>query len=68
MVRSVSIQDTESLPIVEMVEKVLSENIRENLSISNIANITGFNNTSFFYRSFKKQFDVTPSELRKNIK
>ena len=37
-------------------------------SISNIANITGFNNTSFFYRSFKKQFDVTPSELRKNIK
>lgn len=37
-------------------------------SISNIANITGFNNTSFFYRSFKKQFNVTPSELRKHIK
>ena len=34
-------------------------------SIASIANITGFNNTSFFYRSFKKQFDVTPSELRK---
>ena len=37
-------------------------------SITNIATITGFNNTSFFYRRFKKQFDVTPSELRKAIK
>ena len=37
-------------------------------SIASIANTTGFNNTSFFYRSFKKQFDVTPSELRKAIK
>ena len=37
-------------------------------SIANIANITGFNNTSFFYRSFKKQFGVTPSELRKPVK
>lgn len=37
-------------------------------SIANIANTTGFNNTSFFYRSFKKQFKVTPSELRKAIK
>lgn len=37
-------------------------------SIANIANITGFNNTSFFYRSFKKQFDITPSELRKTAK
>ena len=37
-------------------------------SISSIAAITGFNNTSFFYRSFKKQFDVTPTELRKTIK
>jgi transcriptional regulator GlxA family with amidase domain len=37
-------------------------------SIASIANTTGFNNTSFFYRSFKKQFDVTPSELRKTIK
>ena len=37
-------------------------------SIANIANITGFNNTSFFYRSFKKQFDITPSELRKTAR
>jgi AraC family cel operon transcriptional repressor len=37
-------------------------------SIASIATTTGFNNTSFFYRSFKKQFDVTPSELRKTIK
>ena len=37
-------------------------------SIASIANITGFNNTSFFYRSFKKQFSITPSELRKSIK
>ena len=36
--------------------------------ISSIATTTGFNNTSFFYRSFKKQFNVTPSELRKTIK
>jgi AraC family cel operon transcriptional repressor len=37
-------------------------------SVANIANITGFNNTSFFYRRFKQQFDVTPSELRKTTK
>ena len=37
-------------------------------STASIATITGFNNTSFFYRSFKKKFGVTPSELRKPIK
>lgn len=37
-------------------------------SIANIADITGFNNTSFFYRSFKKQFNLTPSDLRKTAK
>lgn len=36
-------------------------------SISNIAYTTGFNNESFFYRSFKKRFGITPSELRKKI-
>lgn len=37
-------------------------------SIASIADITGFNNTSFFYRSFKKQFNLTPSALRKTAK
>lgn len=36
-------------------------------SISNIAYTTGFNNESFFYRSFKKHFGITPLELRKKI-
>ena len=36
-------------------------------SISNIAYVTGFNNESFFYRSFKKHFGITPLELRKKI-
>ena len=36
-------------------------------SISNIAYTTGFNNESFFYRSFKKRFGITPLELRKKV-
>lgn len=36
-------------------------------SISNIAYVTGFNNESFFYRSFKEHFGITPLELRKKV-
>ena len=63
LVRSVSIQDTESLPIVEMVEKVLSENIRENLSISDIANEL---RVSIYYlmHAFKKQTGITIHEYK----
>ncbi len=34
-------------------------------SIANISYTVGFNNVTFFYRSFKKHFSVTPMELRK---
>ena len=61
--RSVSIQGKNNIPIVEMVEKMLSENIRENLSISNIANKL---NISVYYlmHVFKKRTGITINEYK----
>lgn len=36
-------------------------------SIANISFTVGFNNVTFFYRSFKKHFNLTPMELRKKV-
>ena len=35
------------------------------LTISEIANLTGFNNPKYFSICFKKQFELTPSEFKK---
>lgn len=63
LVRSVAIQDTTSLPIVEMVEKVLSDNIRENLSISDIASELHIS-TYYLMHIFKKQTGITINEYK----
>ena len=61
--RSVSSQDTAKLPIVEMVEKILSDNIRENLSISDIAKKLRI---SMYYlmHVFKKRTGITINEYK----
>jgi YesN/AraC family two-component response regulator len=37
------------------------------LPVKMIANEVGYENISFFYRIFKKHFECTPSEYRKEI-
>ena len=61
--RSISTQETNNIPIVEMVEKLLSKNIRENLSISDIANRL---NISVYYlmHVFKKRTGITINEYK----
>lgn len=39
-----------------------------NISITNIAQMIGFNNLSYYMRAFKKQMNVTPTEYRENTK
>ncbi len=38
------------------------------LSITEIAQINGFDNISYFNRIFKKKYNQSPSTLRKNVK
>lgn len=35
------------------------------ISVSSIAELTGFSNNSFFYRKFKEKYNVTPTQYRK---
>ena len=67
MVRSVSVQGVEALPIVEMVEKVLSDNIRENLSISQIASTLNVS-TYYLMHVFKKQTGLTINEYKSALR
>ena len=63
LLRSVSAQETTNLPIVEMVEKILSNHIRENLSISEIAreiHISAY----YLMHVFKKQTGLTIHEYK----
>lgn len=46
---------------------LLTETDADSLQITEIAYQVGFNNRTSFYRAFKKEFGVTPSEYRKNI-
>ena len=34
-------------------------------NVTEVAMMTGFNNIGYFRRSFKKEFDITPSEVLK---
>jgi AraC-like DNA-binding protein len=55
-----------SLRIEEFIEKT-NEGLLESMSIAGIANICGFNSKSSFYRAFKKETNMTPTEyLNKN--
>ena len=67
LLRSVSVQDTTTLPIVELVEKILSKNIRENLSISHIANEL---HVSAYYlmHIFKKLTGITIHEYKTSLR
>ncbi len=38
------------------------------LSVSNIINAVGYENTSYFYRVFEEEYGVSPKEYRKNFK
>lgn len=38
------------------------------LSVSNIINAVGYENTSYFYRIFEEEYGVSPKEYRKNLK
>ena len=40
----------------------------ERISIVEISELSGFNNRQAFHKAFKEQFELTPSEYRKNIK
>lgn len=53
--------------VEEFIEKV-KEGLLDELSIAGIANLCGFNSKSSFYRAFKKETGMTPTEfIKKNI-
>lgn len=53
--------------ILQAANKIL-QNDRETTSISELASSVGFNNTSYFNKLFKKYFNCTPTEYRKQSK
>jgi AraC-like DNA-binding protein/mannose-6-phosphate isomerase-like protein (cupin superfamily) len=48
--------------------KIISENESDSLSISDLAFSVGFNNVSYFNKTFKKYLDQTPTEYRNALK
>lgn len=46
------------------VHRILSNPLYRDRPISEIAIESGFNNLSWFYRAFKRRFEITPSDLR----
>ena len=40
----------------------------EEYNIDEIAIIVGFNSTSYFIRSFKKKYEMTPTAFKQNLK
>ncbi|WP_309121163.1 AraC family transcriptional regulator [Paenibacillus sp.] len=58
-------------PIVDAINQVRMEKAKElllttDVSIADIAERTGYTNSSYFHRMFKKSFGVTPAEFRKS--
>lgn len=56
--------------IVDVIQTVRLERAmallgQTHLAISDIAERTGFTNTSYFHRTFKKHFGLTPTDYRK---
>lgn len=41
--------------------------LESDYSVADIAKQTGFTNSSYFYRMFKKSNGVTPSDFRKQV-
>lgn len=63
LIRTVSTQECSPVPVVEMVEKILSERICENLSISEIAaklHISSY----YLMHTFKKRTGITIGEYK----
>jgi AraC-like DNA-binding protein len=65
------IKDLTGLSPVELVRSVRLNEARKKLanpklSISEVAYSVGFNNLSYFTRSFKAEFGMLPSEYRDN--
>lgn len=57
------------LRIKEVIKIFENENdIRNNLSLPEIASEVGFNTVSVFYNSFHKETEMTPSQFRDNLK
>jgi AraC-like DNA-binding protein len=57
------------LRIKEVIKIFENENdIRNNLSLPEIASEVGFNTVSVFYNSFHKETGMTPSQFRDNLK
>ena len=57
------------LRIKEVIKIFENENdIRNNLSLPEIAAEVGFNTVSVFYNSFHKETGMTPSQFRDNLK
>jgi AraC-like DNA-binding protein len=48
--------------------KIICENDADSLSISDLAFSVGFNNVSYFNKTFKKYLDQTPTEYRNALK
>lgn len=42
--------------------------LRENMSLSEVAERAGFHNYSYFYKAFKKIYGISPMEYRDNLK
>jgi len=63
LIRSVSVDGKDRMPIVESVKKILCEGIKENLSVSQVADRLGISEY-YLMHAFKKQTGLTVGEYK----
>ena len=50
------------------MKKAISLLIKDDMSVSQISNDVGYNNTSYFISYFRKFFGITPKQLQSMLK
>ncbi len=63
LVRSVSVDGKEQMPLIERVKQILCDGIRENLSVSQVADRLGVSE-SYLMHAFKKQTGLTVGDYK----